>query len=161
MAERCLLYYITDRSAFPGNESARRTRLLEKISEAGTAGVEFIQLREKDLPTRELESLAREAVSVLTEVSTGKRELRTKLLINSRTVTPALEVVQGYSWRLPARRAKEVFHVLAGANLFLPALVACALALAAGAGVSIVRGVQEAKERPEDDRSGVGGTPDP
>jgi thiamine-phosphate pyrophosphorylase len=85
MAERCLLYYITDRSALPGNESARRTRLLEKISEAGTAGVEFIQLREKDLPTRELESLAREAVSVLTEVRTGKRELRTKLLINSRT----------------------------------------------------------------------------
>jgi thiamine-phosphate pyrophosphorylase len=85
MAERCLLYYITDRSAFPGNESARRTRLLEKISEAGTAGVEFIQLREKDLPTRELESLAREAVSVLTEVRTGQRENRTKLLINSRT----------------------------------------------------------------------------
>lgn len=85
MAERCLLYYITDRSAFPGNESAQRTRLLNKISEAAMAGVEFIQLREKDLATRELESLAREAVSVLTEVRIGNSELRTKLLINSRT----------------------------------------------------------------------------
>jgi hypothetical protein len=46
--------------------------------------------------------------------------------------TPAVEVVQGYSWRLPARRAREVFHAFAGADVFLAALGACALALAAG-----------------------------
>lgn len=81
MAESCLLYYITDRTAFPGDELSRRRQLLEKISEAARAGVDYIQLREKDLSTRELESLAREAVSALRE---GK-ELRTTLLINSRT----------------------------------------------------------------------------
>ena len=62
MAESCLLYYITDRTAFAGDEPTRRRRLLEKISEAARAGVDYIQLREKDLPARELESLAREAV---------------------------------------------------------------------------------------------------
>jgi thiamine-phosphate pyrophosphorylase len=85
MADRCLLYYITDRTAFPGDESDRRSRLLEKIHEAAKAGVDFIQLREKDLPTRDLESLARKAVAILQQLRTENREPRTALLINSRT----------------------------------------------------------------------------
>src|ERR1700739_4338007 len=85
MAERCLLSYIPDRPAFPGDESTRRQRLLEKITEAARAGVDYIQLREKDLPTRDLESLARETVDAILRVRTDNRELRTALLINSRT----------------------------------------------------------------------------
>jgi thiamine-phosphate pyrophosphorylase len=88
MAESCLLYYITDRSAFPGDEPARRRRLLGKISEAARAGVDYIQLREKDLSTRALESLAREAIGVLSEASqsaTVHRQVGTALLINHRT----------------------------------------------------------------------------
>jgi thiamine-phosphate pyrophosphorylase len=84
MPARCLLYYITDRNAFPGDELTRRRRLLEKIAEAVRAGVDYIQLREKDLPARELESLAREAVRIITELKTENQELRTALLINSR-----------------------------------------------------------------------------
>jgi thiamine-phosphate pyrophosphorylase len=80
-----LLYYITDRTALAADEPTRRRRLLEKIAEAGLAGIDYIQLREKDLPTRDLESLAREAVSVLNQLRTENRELRTALLINSRT----------------------------------------------------------------------------
>jgi thiamine-phosphate pyrophosphorylase len=92
MADHCLLYYITDRKAFPGDESTRRRRLLEKIHEATLAGVDYIQLREKDLPTRDLESLAKEAVAILQQLRTENRELRTALLINSRTdVTLAVE----------------------------------------------------------------------
>jgi thiamine-phosphate pyrophosphorylase len=88
MPARCLLYYITDRTAFPGHELSRRRLLLAKISEAARAGVDYIQLREKDLPTRDLESLAREAVSVVQKagkLATGNRQLATALLINSRT----------------------------------------------------------------------------
>src|SRR5579863_10037448 len=85
MAARCLLYYITDRIAFAGDEPIRRRRLIEKISEAARAGIDYIQLRENDLSTRELESLAREAVSILTQLRAENRELRTNLLINSRT----------------------------------------------------------------------------
>jgi thiamine-phosphate pyrophosphorylase len=87
MADICLLYYITDRAAFPGNELSRRSRLLEKIGEAAGAGVDYIQLREKDLSPRELESLAREVVRAIRDAqrSTGGRQPASALLINSRT----------------------------------------------------------------------------
>jgi len=87
MAAGCRLYYITDRNAFPGDEFAKRRRLLEKVAEAARAGVDYIQLREKDLATRDLENLAREARQTLERVSreflTTKQG--TRLLINSRT----------------------------------------------------------------------------
>jgi len=88
MSDRCLLYYITDRTQFPGNEADRRRALLSKIIEAARAGVDYIQVREKDLSTRELESLAREVVSVVRQaerLATGDQPPATKLLINSRT----------------------------------------------------------------------------
>src|ERR1700687_6038179 len=85
MADRCLLYYITDRSQFHGDESARRRALLAEVSEAARAGIHYIQLREKDLGARELEQLARQAAHVIQELRTGNRELRTRLLINSRS----------------------------------------------------------------------------
>jgi thiamine-phosphate pyrophosphorylase len=75
-----LLYYITDRTQFPGDEASRRRSLLNKIAEAARAGVDYIQLREKDIPIRELESLA-QAI----QLRTGNQQPRTALLINSRT----------------------------------------------------------------------------
>jgi thiamine-phosphate pyrophosphorylase len=82
-----LLYYITDRSQFPGGEDARRRTLLDKIAEAAQAGVDYIQLREKDLSARELEQLAREAVGAVRQArsAAGNRLPATALLINSRT----------------------------------------------------------------------------
>lgn len=87
MAKRCVLYYITDRSAFPGDNFLKRRQLLEKIGEAVRCGVNLIQLREKDLPVRELESLAFEATRAVQEarrLTTGRWPLGTALLINSR-----------------------------------------------------------------------------
>jgi thiamine-phosphate pyrophosphorylase len=75
-----LLYYITDRGQFAGDEASRRQALLGKIAEAARCGVDFIQLREKGLSARELEALARDAVRTVRENSS-----RTRLLINSRT----------------------------------------------------------------------------
>jgi thiamine-phosphate pyrophosphorylase len=82
-----LLCYITDRSRFPGDEAARRQRLLAKIAEAARWGVDYIQLREKDLPSRDLEELAREAIRILRDpkLGSGDSEPRTVFLINSRT----------------------------------------------------------------------------
>ncbi len=94
MANRCLLYYITDRSQFPGDEAARRRTLLAKIAEAARAGVDYIQLREKDLHTRELAELACEAVRAVREstlatgnllLATADQRPATRFLINSRT----------------------------------------------------------------------------
>ena len=78
-----LLYYITDREQFPGPEACRRELLLAKISEAARAGVDYVQLREKDLLGRELEALARQAARICRETRNEKRE--TRLLINSRS----------------------------------------------------------------------------
>src|SRR4051812_10395101 len=74
-----LLYYITDRTQFPGDESARQAALLVRIADAARWGVDYIQLREKDLSARELESLAKCAVEAARKASS-----HTRLLINSR-----------------------------------------------------------------------------
>jgi len=92
MPGRPLLYYITDRAAFPGDEQAGRQALLSKIAEAASAGVDYIQLREKDLPARDLESLATGALDQIRHhrLATGQRQPATGFpgtvfLINSRT----------------------------------------------------------------------------
>ena len=74
-----LLYYISDRKTFAGTETQQRNALLRRIAQAARAGVDYIQLREKDLSPRELERLARQAVHVVRDNSTIA-----KLLINSR-----------------------------------------------------------------------------
>jgi thiamine-phosphate pyrophosphorylase len=88
MAESCLFYYITDRKFFSGDDKSRRSRLLDKVTEAASAGVDYIQLREKDLTARELETLAREAITIVRGYArqsekSGKRG--PALLVNSRT----------------------------------------------------------------------------
>jgi thiamine-phosphate pyrophosphorylase len=87
MADGCLLYYITDRRQFRGDERARRRALLAKVAEAARAGIDYVQLREKDLSTHDLEALAREVVAVVREnqLATDNGPQTTRLLINSRT----------------------------------------------------------------------------
>ena len=121
MAEGCLLYYITDRRAFPGNEVSRRERLLEKISEAARAGVDYIQLREKDLSTRELEWLAREAVSLITKLRTENQELRTALLINSRTDLALTVQAEGVHLRADDVSPQEVREIWSKCGAGTPA----------------------------------------
>jgi thiamine-phosphate pyrophosphorylase len=72
------LYYITDRRQFPGDGHEQEQRLVAKIAECAAAGVEYIQLREKDLECRALEKLALKAMAAL-------GDSHTQLLINSRT----------------------------------------------------------------------------
>lgn len=74
-----LLYYITDRRQFSGDEASRRAQVLDRIGVAARAGVNYIQLREKDLPARELEALARAAME---RVRAARQDAR--LLVNSR-----------------------------------------------------------------------------
>ncbi len=78
-----LLYYITDRRGLGGNPHEQRARLLDRIAEAAGAGVDLVQLRERDLPAHDLEILAGEAM-----VRVGKNQgaaRGTRMLINSRT----------------------------------------------------------------------------
>ena len=54
-----LRYAITDRSLFPGDEHARRAALVDQAARMAREGVDYLQLREKDLPEGELVTLAR------------------------------------------------------------------------------------------------------
>jgi thiamine-phosphate pyrophosphorylase len=74
-----LTYYITDRTQFAGSEAERRAELLRTIRRAAAAGVDSIQLREKDLSARQLEQLAREALRAVRD------EGAARLLINHRS----------------------------------------------------------------------------
>jgi thiamine-phosphate pyrophosphorylase len=111
MPEFCLLYYITDRLAFPGDEHTRRLRLLDKIAEAATHGVDYIQLRERDLSARDLESLALEAMLIINEkkiLATNHRPPATALLINSRTDVALATAAHGVHLRSDDLSPEEV-----------------------------------------------------
>ena len=105
------LHYITDRKQLGGTPAEQKRRLLDKIAEAANAGVEFIQLREKDLSSRELENLARDAAAIVRENSSARADAptgatsqqsrpRTRLLINSRLDIAISTVADGV--HLPA-----------------------------------------------------------
>ena len=108
MAESCVLYYITDRHQFSADEYASRKHLLAKIREAACAGVDYIQMREKDLRTCELETLSRDAVKVLDGLRTENPELRTALLINSRADVALAVGADGVQQRTENNNTKKI-----------------------------------------------------
>lgn len=59
-----LLCYVTDRSRFAGEPAQAQKILLKKIAAAVAAGIDWIQIREKDLSGKELSTLAREAMKL-------------------------------------------------------------------------------------------------
>jgi thiamine-phosphate pyrophosphorylase len=109
------LYYITDRRQFPGDAHEQEQRLLAKIAECAAAGVDLVQLREKDLETRALEDLALKTVAAL-------GGSRTQLLINSRTDVALACGAHGV--HLPANdlSASEVRSVFARAGRSEPVI---------------------------------------
>lgn len=111
-----LLYYITDRSQFPGDESARRAALLAKIAEAGSAGVDYIQIREKDLFARELASLGQDAVRVLRN-SVRPGTSVTRLLINSRSDIALTVGAEGVHLRSDDISTKDVRDLVARSGM--------------------------------------------
>jgi thiamine-phosphate pyrophosphorylase len=99
-----LLYFITDRRQFPGSHEDQREALLGKIADAARAGVDYIQLREKDLSARELLRLAEQALAAIRNANakqpeTGTRKPETGLLINSRLDVALAARAQGVHLR--------------------------------------------------------------
>jgi thiamine-phosphate pyrophosphorylase len=118
-----VFYYITDRKQFPGTPAEQRARLLAKIAEASHAGVDLIQLREKDLPARDLGALAREAVRVVQE-NAGRK--RTRLLINSRVDVAIAAEADGVHLRADDIAASEARVIFSKAGVHKPVIgVSC------------------------------------
>jgi thiamine-phosphate pyrophosphorylase len=72
---RPLLCYVTDRNAL-----AERADLDKQIARAIAAGIDWIQIREKDLPTRELLAVTRAAV----KASAAAKVARARIIVNDR-----------------------------------------------------------------------------
>jgi thiamine-phosphate pyrophosphorylase len=118
-----IFYYITDRRQFPGTPEEQRGHLLAKIEDASRAGVDLIQLREKDLPASDLEALAREAVRLVQENSAANR---TRLLINSRVDIAIAAGVDGVHLRADDMAASEARVIFSKASVDKPVIgVSC------------------------------------
>ena len=171
MNRRPLLCYITDRTQFPGNESARRQRLLEKILQAANSGVDYIQLREKDVSTRELENLSREVMRILSETRPAAENRgpatpapRTRLLINSRTDIALAVGADGVHLRSDDIAPSEVRRIClcaGGAAARLTVTIACHIpqevdhAERAGADLALFAPVFEKKANPNAHATGL------
>jgi len=89
-----------------------RERLLEKIAAAARGGVDYIQLRERELTARELELLARDALREVRQAGS-----RTKLLVNSRVDVALAVGADGVHLRsddITASEAREIWTKSAG-----------------------------------------------
>jgi thiamine-phosphate pyrophosphorylase len=74
-----LRYAITSRVLFPGNEARKQAALLEQAARWIAAEIDFIQLREKDLPASALSILSVKLLNL-----NNLNPTRTSILINSR-----------------------------------------------------------------------------
>ncbi len=163
-----ILLYITDRVQFPGDESARQRALLAKIAEATRCGVDLIQLREKDLPIRELEILARTAVRFVRENSpprTEKREASTRLLVNSRTDVAIASGADGVHLRSNDISPSDVQEIWLAGGMCTRALVSVschsaaqvARATSEGANFIVFAPIFEKKDAPQASPAGLAG----
>jgi len=75
-----ILCYVTDRRSLPNTESAE---LISKIDAVASAGADWVQIREKDLPARELAALTHEALLRITARADGRSQA-TRILVNDR-----------------------------------------------------------------------------
>ena len=79
-----IICYVTDRKALSGDNSL--PALFAVIRAAAAAGVDWVQIREKDLPARELFTLVREAVALTlgSELPGAIRPRSIKVIVNDR-----------------------------------------------------------------------------
>ena len=77
-----ILCYVTDRKLLAPAEGGTNTAILETIRKAIAAGVDWVQIREKDMAAGELLTLAQEAV----RAGDGERvpRARKKIIVNDR-----------------------------------------------------------------------------
>lgn len=112
-----LRYAITSRVLYPGNENQKQAALVREASRWAADGIDFIQLREKDLAAAEIAALALEVLHAIAQISSP-----TKLLINSR---PHIATATGaHGVHLTSDRGEltpaQVRSIYAAANLTPP-----------------------------------------
>lgn len=78
-----MLCYVTDRHLLSSSASPLDD-LLRSIERAATAGIDWIQIREKDLPARDLVQFTRLAVAACNRAVSGNKAPLPRILVNDR-----------------------------------------------------------------------------
>jgi len=111
--ESPLLCYVTQRQGLPvANPADSIEALIRKIAEVAAAGVDWVQIREKDLTAGELASLTRQALRIAAK-SSGKRSAATRVLVNDRLDVAIAERAGGVHLgekSLPIAEAKRLLQ---------------------------------------------------
>jgi len=108
------LCYVTDRKALAGSTEQQIHLLLEIIERAAQAGVDWIQIREKDLSTRDLTCLATEAMRLVPKSC--------RILVNDRLDVALVSRAAGVhlgEQTLPVEEAKRLAKERNPASQFL------------------------------------------
>lgn len=112
--QKSIVCYVTDRKSLGSGEPAGSA--LAKIREAIAAGVDWVQVREKDLPARELLALARDAVEAAK--GTGGRESsgEARAIVNDRLDVALAAGAAGVHLGGGSLAAREVVRWCRGGN---------------------------------------------
>jgi thiamine-phosphate pyrophosphorylase len=78
-----LRYAITDRFAYDGNEDYRQERVVLEGGRWAAEGIDFLQIREKDLGAGAQAELTRRVVAAVRRAESGEGN-KTRVLVNSR-----------------------------------------------------------------------------
>lgn len=78
-----ILCYVTDGRALAAGPAHRHDALLEQIAAAANAGIDWIQIREKDLAGKDVSALAAAAVAKITD-AIPKGGVPAKIIVNDR-----------------------------------------------------------------------------
>jgi thiamine-phosphate pyrophosphorylase len=115
------LYYITDRKQLSPNEGDARRLLLDRVRMAATAGVDAIQIRERDLSGRELTEWGKRAVELVRKANPSA-----KVLINSRSDVAIACEADGVHLRSDDISAADARAIFTHAEILRPVIgVSC------------------------------------
>ena len=117
-----ILCYVTDRHSLPlDQQTDARTALLQKIAAMLSAGVDWVQIREKDLSAKDLVSLTRQALKLRT-TSSGEGRNGAPILVNDRLDIALAEGADGVHLgesSLPVSEVKRLDELRAAGKTFL------------------------------------------
>ena len=117
-----ILCYVTDRQTLSkANESGALEALLHKIEEAAAAGVDWIQIREKDLSGKDCAALTSEALQRAARQCTSE-ESPARILVNDRLDVALSQGASGVHLggnSLPVDEARKLADDRNGADDFL------------------------------------------
>ena len=103
-----ILCYVTDRKSLPASLVANPQALIERIAAATKAGVDWIQIREKDLCASEISGLVRESLALAKQAQ--QENHAPKILVNDRLDVAVAERAGGVHLGENSLPAQTVSH---------------------------------------------------